>query len=194
MLFLHAIFFFKNSGTVGSLTLLSLLPFLSSFLFFLILYNTLDFFLLWKTRRLLDWLSGKGSKYGNYILLIDTVSSFLFGFIKYCLIVMLVSLDLPNLKYFFSDVVPIKVPAGYPQEVTVIPGLFFYGSFVYSAFLLFYYFSVYLCRKARSLEKVKRFFYKFYDISEEPVMFLKFILGLVVFTVVAAALFIQLIF
>ena len=194
VLLLHVILFAKRPELFVDRTPADWLTFFTSFIINWVVYNTLDFFLLLKTRMLLKWLASKNDKYDTHILLLDIITSFVFGFFKYCAVVMLLSFELPNVKYFFTEVVTIKIPEEFkpPEYYGVVHGLFFYATFLYSIFMVLYYISIYLVKTARVADFFKKGLEKFVDVKKDPIEFLNIIFNLIASLIVAIIMFIRL--
>lgn len=181
VLFLHLCFFFFNTEIFSNPNIWYWLPFIPSFLLTFILYNSFDFFLLWKTRKLLQLITSKKRFNILFVGFIDLVVTFVFAIGKLFLIKLILEQTLKlDWSYFTDYVLQVNYPPA-PEsshnDARVIPGLFFYSSFFYSIFLWLYFISIFLIRKMQFLGRLKTWFQKNLDIENRPVEFLKIIFG-----------------
>lgn len=184
-LLLHALFFFINPQLLSNHRWVT---FFTNFVTYLLIFSSIDFLLLWKTQLLLKRLN-KGRIWSLPItLLYDVVTSFLFGLIKYLLIAIITSFESEDVSYFFTNVITIRIPAGFVNDgYGVIPGLFFYTSFLYSLFFILYFVSVCFLTIAGSFDQFKKLF----DIENKPFKFIQTVVGLILLFVVLTLLILK---
>ncbi len=177
-LLLHSLYFFSNPGL---LIKHHWLPFITNFVTYFLVYTCFDFLVLWKTQLILKKLNKKKSWGLPTTLVIDIFTSFLFGFLKYLVIIFISGIHTGDIQHFFSNVVIIKVPDEFVQHgYGVIPGLFFYTTFLYTLFFTLYFISVCFWAIAVSYDWIKEKF----DVVNKPFKFIQFIAGIILLIVV----------
>lgn len=173
---LHSIFFFRDVSNLVSLQWGFWLSFFVETLIFFLVYNSFDFFLLWKTRKILHQISRKTKSSPALYFSIDLILTFSIAVIKF--IVLMIALDKDvRWDYFINDLLVVHIPEKFSSANRTVPGIFFYSTFVYSAFTFLYFLSYYLLKLFSLIEILKKGLMKIIDPQEEPIFFLKAFFG-----------------
>jgi hypothetical protein len=183
VLLLHFLFFFFHTDVFKNTIVWEWIAFIPSFILSFLLYNSLDFFLLWKTRRVLQLATSK-KKYNIFVVgVIDLIVTFTFAVAKVFIIKLIIDHTFQlNWHFFTHYILKVNYPPsqGSTNDPRVIPGLFFYSSFFYSIFLWLYFISIFLIKRMQFLGRFKTWFQDHIDIENKPIEFLKIMFGILI--------------
>ncbi len=185
----HFWFFFFYTDILQNKIYGQWLTFLPNIIIFFAFYNSIDYLLLWKTRKLLVRISKENQKHTFLFLVGDLIVTFLFASLKFVVLIAILTKSV-DFNYFFNYVVEIKYPPviGSMSDPIVIPSLFFWATFLYSGFLWLYCISIFLISLLKYLDKFKAWLQIYLDIENNPFAFIRIIfvlLLLLIFLIIA---------
>lgn len=181
LVILHLWYFALHGGIFDQTSGKLWLPFITGFLSFVLIFNSMDFFVLWKTRELLKVIVGGKRQYAVLLFLADIAVSFGFGVLKYIIVSGLLSFKFQvDWSYMIHNVIQLKDKANSADIRTdpwAVDALFFYGTFFYSSFLWLYFLAMFIVRRVSFLRRWKNRFQEKFSIEKEPVEFIKAVLA-----------------
>jgi len=143
---------------------------------FLILNLIPDYLMYFKTRFVIDLI--KKGQTGNFrMLLADIIGTFIYGGIKYLIIVLtfgkIFNLEVKGtFSFLLKDVLTLSIINFQQSDIVylnAVPGAFFYSVFIYSIFIWLYFLSAYLIKRTVRFNAFHDFLNKWLDFKDKPI-------------------------